>query len=46
LKPDGGAVGVGQKMVGFGDDPSWPTYLGAIAPGQPMPHYGPRPVKK
>jgi len=46
LNSDGGAVGVGQKLVGYGDDPKTPAYLGAIAPGEPMPHYGPRPLAK
>jgi len=46
LKPDGGAVGVGEKLAGYGDAPNTPAYLGAIAPGEEMPHYGPREEKK
>ncbi|MCL2639927.1 MAG: right-handed parallel beta-helix repeat-containing protein [Phycisphaerales bacterium] len=45
LSPDGGAVGVGQKLVGFGDGPDTPPYIGAFAPGEALPHYGPRQKK-
>src|ERR1051325_9098474 len=42
IKPDGGAANAGEVVIGFGDDPKAPPYLGAFAPGEAMPHYGPR----
>jgi hypothetical protein len=43
LKSGSAAIGAGEVLPGFGDDPKAPPYLGAIAPGAPLPHYGPRP---
>ncbi|MCL2647195.1 MAG: DUF1565 domain-containing protein [Phycisphaerales bacterium] len=46
LKAGCAAIGVGEVLEGFGDDPKGPAYLGAYAPGVELPWYGPRPVKK
>ena len=37
---------VGEVVIGYGDDPKAAPYLGAFAPGEAMPWYGPRPEKK
>ena len=44
LKPGCAAIGHGEILEAFGDDPKGPAYLGAYAPGSELPHYGPRPL--
>jgi hypothetical protein len=46
LKPGCAAIGAGEVLEGFGDDPKVGPYLGAYAPGSELPWYGPRPEKK
>jgi hypothetical protein len=44
LNPASAAVGAGERLSGYGDDPDAPPYLGAYAPGEDLPQYGPRPI--
>jgi hypothetical protein len=46
LKAGTKAIGAGVVLPGFGGDAKVGAYLGAYAPGEELPHYGPRPLKK
>jgi hypothetical protein len=45
LRPNCGAIDVGEVLPGFNDNYAGKAPdLGAYELGQPIPHYGPRPV--